>query len=278
MRINTNIMALNAQRNLSVTGQQLSSTLEKLASGQRINRAADDASGLARSEGLRSEIRGTDQAVRNAQDGISFVQTAEGALEEVQDSLQRIRELAVGAANSTSDGTAEQDEIAELVEEIDAIGDRTQFSGQEVFADYDGGDALVFQVGSSSGDTIEVTLDLRIDTSGTDGFIGENLDAIEVNDGANPDFDTILDNLDTAIGEVSETRSELGATQNRLEASVRNLQVASENLSASESRIRDADIAAETVDFTRDQILQQAGTSVLAQANALPQNVVGLLQ
>ncbi|HVL98965.1 MAG TPA: flagellin [Egibacteraceae bacterium] len=300
MRINQNIAAFNAYRNLNVTNDQMNKSLEKLSSGFRINRAADDASGLVRSEGLRAEIGGTKQAIRNAQDGISFVQTAEGALNEVHTILQRIRDLAVSAANSTSDGAAEQAEVDELVAELSAIGGRTTFAGGSVFGNYsvaadpgDPGDpaatppvpatpptastAKVFHVGAGNGtaNQLSITADLRIDTgSATNGFLGVDLGAIDLTTGA----DAAIATLDTAIANTSTVRSELGATQNRLESAVRNLSVAAENLSAAESRIRDTDMAEEMVSFTRSQILQQAGTAMLAQANQVPQTVLSLLR
>lgn len=293
MRINQNIAAFNAYRNLSTTQNALGSSLEKLSSGFRINRAADDAAGLVKSEGLRAEIRGTDQAIQNAQDGVSFVQTAEGALNEVHSILQRMRELAVSAANTaTSDGAAEQAEISELLQELDAIGARTTFAGNQVFSDYSSNE-LTFQVGAGHGaaNQLSIDTDLRLVTGGgTDaddnpvdgeglfgslpgGFILGDVDLLK--DGG--DALAAIEGLDAVIASVSEARSELGATQNRLEHTIANLQVASENLSASESRIRDTDMAQEMVQFTRNQILQQAGTAMLAQANQVPQSVLALL-
>lgn len=265
MRINQNVAAFNAYRNLSNTQNQMGKSLEKLSSGFRINRAADDAAGLTKSEGLRAEIRGTNQAVRNAQDGISLVQTAEGALNEVHNILQRMRELAVDAANTaTTDGAAQQAEIDELILELDAIGERTKFSGQDVFQ----AGARTFQVGASNGDTLDVTIGaLSATTLGVNGVDVTGTGAAAA-----------IDTLQTAIDDVSETRSNLGASQNRLEHTIANLQVASENLSASESRIRDADMAQEMVTFTRNQVLQQAGTAMLAQANQVPQSVLSLLR
>jgi len=264
MRINQNIAAFNAYRNLTTTNNSLGKSLEKLSSGYRINRAADDAAGLVKSEGLRAEIRGTNQAVRNAQDGISLVQTAEGALNEVHSILQRMRELAVSAANTaTTDGAAQQAEVTELLAELDAIGTRTKFSGQDVFT----AAAREFQVGANNGDTLSITIGELSSTT-----LGVN--AVDLAAGAAAAIDTI----DTAIGSVSTTRSTLGASQNRLEHTIANLQVASENLSASESRIRDTDMAEEMVQFTRNQILQQAGTAMLAQANQVPQSVLSLLR
>ena len=270
MRINNNVAAFNAYRNLSATQGQLGKSLEKLSSGFRINRAADDAAGLVKSEGLRAEIKGTQQAVKNAQDGVSFVQTAEGALNEVHSILQRMRELAVSAANTaTSDGAAEQQEIAQLRDELTAIGDRTTFAGEDVFADYST-DNLVFHVGAGAGETLSINSDLGL--AAGDVF-GEDLSTLDVS----TDADGAIGAIDDAIDAVSTTRSELGATQNRLEHTISNLQVAAENLQASESRIRDADMAEEMVSFTRNQILQQAGTAMLAQANQVPQSVLSLL-
>jgi flagellin len=264
MRINQNIAAFNAYRNLSTTNSTLGKSLEKLSSGFRINRAADDAAGLVKSEGLRAEIRGTKQAIRNAQDGISLVQTAEGALNEVHAILQRMRELAVGAANTaTTDGAAQQAEVTELLTELDSIGTRTQFSGQDVFS----AAARTFQVGANNGDTLDVTIGALSAT--TLGVNGVDLGA---------DAAGAIDTIQTAIESVSTTRSTLGASQNRLEHTIANLQVAAENLSASESRIRDTDMAEEMVSFTRSQILQQAGTAMLAQANQVPQSVLSLLR
>ncbi len=265
MRINQNIAAMNSYRNLSTTQGQLGKSLEKLSSGFRINRAADDAAGLTKSEGLRAEVRGTNQAIRNAQDGISLVQTAEGALNEVHAILQRMRELSVSANNSaTNDGVAEQAEVDELLTELDAIGTRTSFSGQQVFD----GVAREFQVGAAAADTLSV--DLGVLTSAAVG--GVDLSTIDVT------ADAALTSLDSAIAGVSAQRSTLGASQNRLEHTIANLSVASENLAASESRIRDTDMAQEMMSFTRAQILQQAGTAMLAQANQVPQSVLSLLR
>lgn len=278
MRINANIAALNASRNLSQTNNSLAKSLEKLSSGYRINRAADDAAGLAISEGLRSEIKGASQAQRNAQDGISFIQTAEGALTEVHSMLQRMRELAMQAANSTSSGSAEQAEVAELNTEITAIGTRTKFSGIDVFANF-GTAALNFQVSGTAlaTDQVQVTSDLRLDTTGATGILtGANLSTIAL--GTDAGAQAALGVLDTAIASVSTARAGLGATQNRLEHTVANLGVAVENLTASESRIRDVDMAAEMVNYTRNSILSQAGTAMLAQANQVPQGILSLLR
>jgi flagellin len=275
MRINANIAALNANRNLSVTNGQLSKSLEKLSSGYRINRAADDAAGLAISEGLRSEIRGNAQAQRNAQDGISFLQTAEGALTEVHSMLQRMRELAVQAANTTSDGTAEQGEVTELQTEITAIGARTKFSGITVFADFTT-NALNFQVSANAAtaEQVSISSDLTLSSASVAGVDISTIDLTT----SDATAQAALTVLDTAIKAVSTTRATLGSVQNRLEHTVANLGVAVENLTASESRIRDVDMAEEMVTYTRNNILSQAGTAMLAQANQMPQSILQLLR
>jgi flagellin len=271
MRINQNIGAFNAYRNLSVTNNQMGKSLEKLSSGFRINRAADDAAGLVRSEGLRAEIGGTKVAVRNAQDGVSFVQTAEGALEEVHTILQRMRDLAVSAASSTSDGAAEQAEIDGLASELDAIGGRTTFNGDSVF-----GQTANFHVGAGSDAAVNA---LSVSTSElSSASLGASGDVSGVDVTTDSGAASAIATIDTAISNISTERSTLGATQNRLESTVRNLSVAAENLQAAESRIRDTDMAEEMVRFTRHQILTQAGTAMLAQANQAPQSVLSLLR
>jgi flagellin len=273
-------MAFDAYRNLNTTTDMLSSSLEKLSSGFRINRAADDAAGLVKSESLRAEIGGTNQAISNAQDGISFVQTAEGALNEVQAILQRTRDLAVSAANTaTTDGSAQQAEINQLTTELNAIGTRTQFANKQVFTDYSAsGAALAFQVGAGSGGANQLTLgqDLLLDTTTTAGLFTVVLSSIDVTTNAGATSAIAL--LDSALANVSTARSTLGATQNRFEHIVANLSVAAQNLTSSESRIRDTDMSLEMVNFTRDQIMNQAGTAMLAQANQVPQSVLKLLQ
>lgn len=273
LRINQNPAAINAYRNLANTSVQLGKSLEKLSSGFRINRAADDAAGLVKSEKLRSEIRGNQVAVRNAQDGISFVQTAEGALNEVHSILQRMRELAVDAANTaTTDGTAQQAEFTELSAELDAIGTRTKFAGQDVFQDFSAtGSELVFHVGAGASD--ELTIADNLGLASSDVF-GIDISAVDLSSDAAGAIGTI----DSAIDSVSTTRGTLGATQNRMEHVIANLSVAVENLTASESRIRDTDMALEMTAFTRSQIMEQAGTAMLAQANAIPQNVLALFR
>ncbi len=264
LQINQNVGAINAHRNLVSNDNMLSKSLERLSSGFRINRAADDASGLVKSETLRSEVRGTQQAVKNAQDGISFVQTAEGALVEVHAMLQRMNELAVSAANTaTSDGVAEQAEVTELIAQINSIGTNTKFAGLDVFSATEQN----FHVGANAGETIGVTTGAL--TATTVGVAAVNVDT-----GANAAIGTIA----TAIDTVSTLRGTLGAKQNRLESTINNLRVSVENLSASESRIRDTDMALEMSNFTRNQIMVQAGTSMLAQANAVPQGILTLIR
>jgi flagellin len=263
LRINTNVAAFNAYRNLSVTDGQMAKSLEKLSSGFRINRAADDAAGLAISEGLRSQIGGLKVAVRNAQDGVSVVQTAEGALTEVHSMLQRMNDLAVQYANGTQNSDSQaalQAEFDALETEIGRIQDNTKFNGVQLFA----GAALTFQTGYDSADQIDVTATALADFSA-----GTAVAALDITDS-----NTVRD----AITEVSTQRGALGALQNRFEHTINNLNVAVENLSASESRVRDTDMASEMVEFTRSQILSQAGTAMLAQANQAPQNVLRLLQ
>src|SRR4051794_618155 len=270
LRVNNNIAAFNAYRNLSVTDGQLGKSLEKLSSGLRINRAADDAAGLAISEGLRSQIGGLKVAVRNAQDGISVVQTAEGALTETHSILQRMRDLAVQAANDgalSDDDKAKADaEFTALKSELDDIADKTTFNGTNLL---DGSySSKVFQVGSNAGETLSVSVSsMQASALGASG-------SIATASGASAAISAIGD----AIGKVSEQRASLGAVQNRLEHKINNLNATVENLTASESRIRDTDMAQEMVSFTRSQILSQAGTAMLAQANQASQGVLRLLQ
>jgi flagellin len=260
LRINTNTDAFNAYRNLSVTQGQMSKSLEKLSSGFRINRAADDAAGLAISEGLRSQVGGLKVAVRNAQDGVSVVQTAEGALTEVHSMLQRMNDLSVQYANGTQNTDSQAAlgaEFDQLQEEIVRITDNTKFNGVALFNDAD----LTFQVGYDSADTITVT--------GADALAAVDTSAAVITDSTT---------VQTAITAISTQRASLGAFQNRFEHTINSVNVAIENLSASESRIRDTDMASEMVNFTRSNILQQAGTAMLAQANQAPQSVLSLLR
>ena len=273
MSVQNNVSAMNAYRNLTNTQSNLSSSLEKLSSGFRINRAADDAAGLAISEGLRSQIGGLNVAIRNAQDGISVVQTAEGALNETHSILQRMRDLSVQAANTGSLSTLAKEniqaEIDQLAEGLDDIAKQTQFNGTELLSGTYSG---TFQVGANEGETITVSI---LHTSGlsSTGLQVNNLDVVTAADGAK----NALTSIDAAIDTVSKIRSDLGAKQNRLDHTINNLQVSVENLTASESRIRDTDMANEMVSYTSSNILQQAGTAMLAQANQMPQSILSLL-
>ena len=272
LRINQNISAMNAYRNLNATDGQMSKSLEKLSSGFRINRAADDAAGLAISEKLRGQVRGLDAAAANAQNGISLIQTAEGALNETTAILQRMRELAVQAANDTNtteDRGQIDKEIDELVKEIDRIASSTQFNTQTLLNGSVSTTGLTLQVGANAGQV----LNLKI---GTMTAAALTINAVDVNTQAGAS--TALASIDSALKAVSSERAGLGAIQNRLEHTVKNLNVSSENLAASESRIRDTDMAKEMMSFTRAQILSQAGTAMLAQANQAPQGVLSLLR
>ena len=269
MRINNNIMAMNAYRNLNATNGQMAKSLEKLSSGFRINRAADDAAGLVISESLRTLISGLSVASRNAQDGTSVVQIAEGALTEVHTALRRMRDLAIQAANvGANDATsraAAQAEVAQLLAELDRIGATTRFGGLTIFT----ASPLTFQVGSLAAETLVVTI-------GAMSTAALTVNGIDISTGTGAT--AALASLDLAVSAVSTLRGQLGASQNRFESIVRNLQVSIENVTASESRIRDTDMADETVNFTKLQILNQAGTAMLAQAKDLPTSVLSLLQ
>jgi flagellin len=263
LRIQNNVEAFNAHRQLTATSAKQSKSMEKLSSGFRINRAADDAAGLAISEKMRGQIGGLAQAQRNAQDGVSLVQTAEGSLNEVHSMLQRVRELAVQYQNgtlSTSDKAAITAEAAQLQSEIDRIGTGADFNGIKLL---DGSQTTIsFQVGANDNDTIAV------DTATLSDKVG-SIDVSQTD---------AISAIDAAIENVSTLRSTFGAVQNRLEHTLNNLATYQENLTASESRIRDVDMASEMVEFSKDQILQQAGTSMLAQANQAPQAVLSLLR
>jgi flagellin len=277
MRINHNIASLNTYRQLTINNTAGSKSLEKLSSGYRINRAGDDAAGLAISEKMRGQIRGLNQAERNAQDAISLIQTAEGALNETHSILQRMRELAVQAASDTNtkiDREELQKEIEQLLEEIDRISTDTEFNTMTLLnGDYSTeASALTFQVGANSEQVVSIQLN---DMSATTGLV---LTTSTVNLETRTDATTAIDNIDDAIKKVSSERAKLGAMQNRLEHTINNLGTTAENLTASESRIRDVDMAKEMMEFTKNSILQQAATAMLAQANNQPQVVLQLLQ
>lgn len=271
LRIVHNMEAINSHRNLYLISTSLSKSMEKLASGLRINRAADDAAGLAISELLRGQVRGINQAMRNAQDGISLIQTAEGALNETHSILQRMRELAVQAANGIYNTTNLQNinlEFQELIKEIDRIANSTQFNGQALLTTTG---TFNFQVGPNEKADDMIGIAMTFMTAGSLGVTPLVLDSQAAATAA-------ISAIDAAINTVSGFRATLGAVQNRLEHTIANLGVAAENLTASESRIRDVDMAQEMMEFTKLQILQQAGTAVLAQANASSQAVLQLLR
>ena len=268
LRINTNVAAINASRILRSSTLDLNKSLERLSSGLRINRAADDAAGLAIAEALRSQVRGTIVAQRNSQDGISLVQTAEGALAETTNALQRIRELAIQAANGTqsdSNRAALNAEVTQLLEQIDDIALDTEFNGIRVLS---AAQTITLQAGAQTSQTLLIavagakTNDLGVSTLQVSSYAG----AVAA-----------ISTVDNALRSVSTLRSLFGAMQNRLEFTIRTLAIQEENSSAAESVIRDADIAKETITFTRNQILVSAGTSVLAQANIIPQTALQLL-
>ena len=266
LRINSNIEAFNAHRQLAMTSDKVAKSMERLSSGLRINRAADDAAGLAISERLRAQSTGLGQAQRNAQDAVSMVQTAEGSLNEVHSMLQRVRELAVQFKNgslSSTDQTAIQSEVNQLASEIERIGSSADFNGIKLLNQATN---ITFQVGANDGETITVA------TISLGGSVGATYFALSTAG------TTDISEIDAAIGAVSAQRATFGAVQNRLEHTLNNLATYQENLISSESRIRDVDMASEMVEFTKNQVLQQAGTSMLAQANQSPQSVLSLLR
>lgn len=274
--INTNVASLNAQRNLTSSQSSLGTTLQRLSSGLRVNSAKDDAAGLAIAERMNSQVRGMNVAIRNSSDAISLSQTAEGALGKIGDSLQRMRDLAVQSANGTNtsgDRDNLQLEFRQLQDEILRVTKDTKFNNQEVLA----GTKFTFQVGANTGETIDVQATAVSATniqsaalSGTGSIVVSGTDAA----GAT----AAIAAIDLAISEVVKQRATFGAAQTRFESVISNLQVASENQAAARGRIMDADFAAETANLSRTQILQQAGTAMLAQANSLPQNVLSLLR
>jgi flagellin len=266
LRIQSNPEAMNAHRQLLGTSEKLQKSMERLSSGYRINRAADDAAGLAISEKLRGQISGISQAMRNTQDAVSLVQTAEGALHEVHSMLQRMRELAVQYKNGTlspDDRLAIQSEVNQLEDEISRIGDQVQFNGVQLLST---AGTITFQVGAMDGQVITVSTVSLGSAVSANAYALTSLGTTDIQE------------IDTAINNISAQRAEFGAVQNRLDHTLANLATYHENLVASESRVRDADMAQEMVDFTKLQILQQAGTTMLAQANQVPQSVLTLLR
>ncbi|HEB90910.1 MAG TPA: flagellin FliC [Deltaproteobacteria bacterium] len=271
LRVNSNISSINAQRNLVVTTDRLQKSLQRLSSGLRISRAADDAAGLAISESFRSEIRSLQQAQRNASDGISMLQIGEGALNESSTLLIRLRELAIQAANGTlgaNERATVDNEFQDLLQEIDRIAAVTEFNGNQILQS---AITTTFQIGTGN------TTSDRFDVTGvnaTTAAIGLSGIGVSTVTGAR----TSLALLDSAVSQIASLRARFGTAQNRLESAIRSIGIAVENTSAAESRIRDVDFAAETAELTRNQVLQQAGISVLAQANVSTQSALALLQ
>ncbi|QTF07990.1 flagellin FliC [Brenneria izadpanahii] len=269
----TNSISLSAQNNLNSSQSKLGQAIERLSSGLQINSAADNAAGQAIANRLQSSINGLNQAATNANDGISLAQTTEGALDEINDNLQSIRTLVVQAANgtnSTSDLTSIQEEITARLDEIDRISSQTSYNGKSLLsAD---GNTISLQIGTNDGETISFTLN-----SASSGDLGGGVRDIDV---TTADFSggTTLSDIDAAIAEVDSQRSSLGSIQNRLESTINNLTSTTTNLSDAQSRIQDADYATEVSNMSKAQILQQAGASVLSQANAVPQIALTLLQ
>jgi flagellin len=279
LTINTNLASIDAQRNLSASQSSLATSMQRLSSGLRINSAKDDAAGLAIAQRMNAQVKGMNVAIRNANDGISLAQTADGALAQVGDSLQRMRELAVqarNATNSSSDKDSLNKEFQQLQSEIQRVLGGTTFNGKSML----GADAtkMDFQIGANttSNDTVSITTvnmtsDSKITAvTGTSATIGS-----AATSGA---IGTVIDNIDKAIDDVNDTRATMGASESRFDSIIANLQSGVENQSAAESRIMDADFAAETANMSRAQVLQQAGTAMVAQANQLPQQVLTLLR
>lgn len=274
MIINHNMNAMNAHRNMGINNNNAAKAMEKLSSGLRINRAGDDAAGLAISEKMRGQIRGLDQASRNAQDGISLIQTAEGALNETTNILQRMRELSIQAANDTnaeSDREAIQTELVALQEEITRIADTTKFNGKDLINTKA---SMNIQVGANASEIIKITL-----ATMTAKALGVS-DALvkAIGKGTTGDANSLTSAIDAALVKVSTQRAKFGALQNRLEHTIKNVDNTSENLQAAESRIRDVDMAKEMMNFSKNNILNQAAQAMLSQANQQPQNVLQLLR
>jgi flagellin len=270
--INTNLSSLNAQRNLSTSQMSLATSMQRLSSGLRVNSAKDDAAGLSIAERMNTQVRGMNVAMRNANDAISLSQTAEGAIGKVNDMLQRMRELAVQSANATNgvaDRASLDAEYQQLGAEIGRTLGSTKFNGIAILAG--GAGTQTYQVGANSGDTVTVTTTDMSTNAGITAVTGGDITSVA-------NSNTALGDIDTALDTLNSERALYGAAQNRFEAVIANLQVASENQAAARSRIMDADFAAETANLSRAQILQQAGTAMVAQANQLPQQVLQLLK
>ncbi|MBO6219809.1 MAG: flagellin [Treponema sp.] len=286
MVINHNMSAMFADRQLGVTGLSLSKDMEKLSSGEKINRAGDDASGLAVSEKMRSQIRGLNKASENAQNGISFIQVAEGYLQETTDIMQRIRELAVQSSNgiySDEDRMQIQVEISQLVAEVDRIASQAQFNGMNMltgrFAQSTGENAVTSSMWFHIGANMDQRMQVFIGTMTAAALGVRDVAAEEILSLSTPELaNRAIGTIDEALKKINKQRADLGGYQNRMEYAVKGLDIAAENLQASESRIRDTDMAQQMVEFTKNEVLQQAGTAMLAQANTQSQNVLSLLR
>ena len=286
MVINHNMSAMYANRQLGVTGLSLSKDMEKLSSGERINRAGDDASGLAVSEKMRAQIRGLNQASENAENGISFIQTTEGYLQETTDIMQRIRELAIQASNgiySDEDRMQIQVEVSALVSEVDRIASAAQFNGMNMltgrFARPTGENTVTGSMWFHIGANMDQRMQVYIGTMSAEALgICEIGTGDKISLAAPDDANRAIGTIDEALVKINKQRADLGAYQNRMEYTVRGLDISAENLQASESRIRDTDMASQMVEFTKNSVLQQAGTAMLAQANTQSQNVLSLLR
>ena len=286
MVINHNMSAMFADRQLGVTGLSLSKDMEKLSSGERINRAGDDASGLAVSEKMRSQIRGLNKASENALNGISFIQVTEGYLQETTDIMQRIRELAVQSANgiySDEDRMQIQVEVSQLVAEVDRIASQAQFNGMNMltgrFAQSQGENAVTASMWFHIGANMDQRMQVFIGTMTAAALGVRDIASEEGMDISTPELaNRAIGTIDEALKKINKQRADLGGYQNRMEYAVKGLDIAAENLQASESRIRDTDMAKQMVEFTKNEILQQAGTAILAQANAQSQTVLSLLR
>jgi len=277
--INTNLVSLNAQRNLNKSQGDLATAMQRLSSGLRVNSAKDDAAGMAIAERMNTQARGMNVAIRNANDGISLSQVAEGALANVGDTLQRMRELAVQARNSTNtnaDKASLQQEFAQLQAEISRVIAGTTFNGQTILGS--GAGTLTFQIGANT--TVDDTVTVVTNNMSADTTIAAvTTSAASIGSGVSAaSIASVIDTIDAALTTINGTRATFGATQSRFDAIIANLQIAVENQTAARSRIMDADFAAETANLSRAQILQQAGNAMVAQANQLPQNVLRLLQ
>ena len=286
MVINHNMSAMFADRQLGVTGLSLSKDMEKLSSGEKINRAGDDASGLAVSEKMRSQIRGLNKASENALNGISFIQVAEGYLQETTDIMQRIRELAVQSSNgiySDEDRMQIQVEVSQLVAEVDRIASQAQFNGMNMltgrFAQSTDGNSVTASMWFHIGANMDQRMQVFIGTMTSAALGIRDVSNEEVMSLSTPELSNrAIGTLDEALKKINKQRADLGGYQNRMEYAVKGLDVAAENLQASESRIRDTDMAKQMVEFTKNEVLQQAGTAMLAQANTQSQNVLSLLR